>query len=458
MRRRTLVAFSATILAAAGCAGPQYVPPEIERPSGPLTLEGAIELCFRNNPDLRAAEERVAVARGAIDEAVSSYWPVLQFVESFTMVDRPSNAFAFKLDQRRFSLTSDLPDPGITTDWRTGFSASFTLYDGGRRRARLQASVAEAQSAAAEAERVRRDLALEVARAYYTILKARETAADQEKSLKTLSEHLRLTEARQAAGAARLSDVLAVRVRLAETREAKIAASNASERALAGLHVLLGLEISEQIELANPPPLEEKPREEMAALLERAKRGRLELVRAAKDVEAAEARLREAVASYYPDITLFGNFGFDHKNPAHFEYGNWSWGATFVKDIFDALRAPIRVRQAAAARDAAHARARKTLLEVQLDVKNALLDLEEADARFEVATQAVELAEESLRLVEAEYREGAATITRLLDAELALTQARTRLNAATHDRALSRIALAHAVGEFPSPPETEEKQ
>jgi len=50
-------------------------------------------------------------------------------------------------------------------------------------------------------------------------------------------------------------------------------------------------------------------------------------------------------------------------------------------------------------------------------------DAEVADARHEVAAQAAALAAESLRLVEAEYQEGTATITRLLDAELALTQA-----------------------------------
>ncbi|MGQ9589933.1 MAG: TolC family protein [Planctomycetota bacterium] len=458
MRPNRLAAVAGALLTAGGCAAPAHVPPAIEKPAGPLTLPRAVELCLRNNPDIQAAAERVAVARGAIDEAVSSYWPVLQFVESFTMAERPSQAFAFRLDQRRFSLPADLPDPGITTDWRTGLGASLTLYDGGRRRARVQATAAEAQSAAAEAERVRRDLALEVARAYVMVLKARETASDQETSLKTLDEHLRITEAREGVGAARRSDVLAVRVRVAETREAKIAASNAAERALAGLRVLLGLEVDEPIELAGPVPVGDRPRGDLRALLDLAKAQRWELVRASKEVEAAEARLREALATYHPDVTLFGGFGFDAKNPAHFEYGNWSWGFSFVKDLVAILRAPHRGRQAAAARDAAHAAARKALLEVQLDVKNALLDGEESDARFEVAAQAVELAEETLRLVEAEYRAGAATVTKLLDAELALTQARTRLSSAAHDRALSRIALAHAVGEFPAPPEPTEER
>lgn len=158
------------------------------------------------------------------------------------------------------------------------------------------------------------------------------------------------------------------------------------------------------------------------------------------------------MAGYHPEVSLAGGFGFDDEGIADLKYGNWFWGANFVYDLFGILRTPHRVRQAVAARDAAKAAERKALLEVEFDVRNAILDGEESDARHEVAFQTVELAEESLRLVEAEYAEGAATITKLLDAELSLTQARTRLSATAHDRALARIALAHAVGEYPAPP------
>jgi outer membrane protein TolC len=91
-----------------------------------------------------------------------------------------------------------------------------------------------------------------------------------------------------------------------------------------------------------------------------------------------------------------------------------------------------------------------------MDVRNSLLDAEEADSRTEVAGQALALAEESLRLVEAEYKEGKAAITRLLEAELAVTNARTRRSAASYDRTLSRIAIAHATGDYPRPPAPKE--
>src|SRR5690606_10361897 len=130
-------------------------------------------------------------------------------------------------------------------------------------------------------------------------------------------------------------------------------------------------------------------------------------------------------------------------------------GIGIAEDIFDALRTPARVEQAVATLRSAHAELRRVALEVELDVKSAVLDAEAADARFAVASQAVALAEESHRLVQIELEEGAATIDRLLDAEVALTQARIRLDTASFDRQLARIAIAHAVGEYPAPPPDE---
>jgi len=367
------------------------------------------------------------------------------------MTDTPSQAFGFVLDQKRFSPGMDFNDPGTTSNWHTGLAGSITLFDGGRRMARWKAKAAEASSAEAQLDQVRRDLALEVARAFYTIHKARETAAAQEQSIKTLETHLRITEARHSEGAARRSDVLGVRVRLAETREALIVARNSAVRAESGLRILLGLDIDEPLELQPATGLDAFEREGLSACLERARTNRPELVQALQNLLAAKARVQEAVAGYFPEITLLGGFSFEDGHAFDFQYGNWTWGVTFMQSIVEMFRTPYRVREAMTQLAAADAAARKALLEVQLDVKDSLLDAEEAEARHEVAAQAVKLAEETLGLVEAEYKEGTATITRLLEAELSLTQARTRLSAMTYDRALSRIAILHSVGEYPAP-------
>jgi outer membrane protein len=439
------------VLLSFGCAAPPYVPPEPVKPTAPLSLEAAVDLAIRNNPDVQAAAQRVQAASAAIFEAWSYYWPVLQAMERITQTDQPSRAFGSILDQRRFDNGLNFNDPGVTTNFRAGITGSITLYDAGRRRARVLQAQAGAESAAASGEAVRRDIALETAKAFFLIFKAREASATQEQSIGTLETHLRITEARLDLGAVLRSDVLAVQVRLAETREAAIVARNAALRAESGLRILLGLEIADPLALVPPATPDLGPRPDLGLTVARARRSRPEILRAGSDVMVAEAKVKEVYAGYFPEVTVFGDFGFDSRHPS-LNHSNWFWGVSFIESIFDAFRAPARVRQAMANLAAVHAAGRKVVLEVEHEVRNSLLDAEEADSRADVAGQALALAEESLRLVEAEYQGGKASITRLLETELALTHARTRRSAAAYDRALSRIAIAHATGEYPSPP------
>jgi outer membrane protein TolC len=63
-----------------------------------------------------------------------------------------------------------------------------------------------------------------------------------------------------------------------------------------------------------------------------------------------------------------------------------------------------------------------------------------------VAQTAVAQAEEALRIVRNRYKSGLLTIVSLLDAEVALQQARTRHFRSMHDYKVARINLALAAG------------
>jgi outer membrane protein TolC len=449
-RRCAAVSLQLGALLLAGCAAAEVRLPEPERPAGPLSLEGAVDLALRNSPDVLAAAARVREGSAAVDEAWSHYWPVLQLVERFTQTDTPSRAFGNILDQRRFQPGLDFNDPGVTPNFHTGLAGSFTLYDGGRRRARVEMERARGGALLAREETVRRDLAREIARAFYLVFKARDAAANAESSIGTLEAQLRVAEARVAQGAARRSDELAVKVRIAEAREAAVSARGAGARGEAALHSLLGLGIEEPLELL-PPPETQQDLARREELLRKARALRFEVAERQLEIRAARARVREARAAYFPELTIFGSAGFDDRDPG-FSQGSWTWGVSLSEGLFEALRAPHRVKRAEAGLSEAMAAGRKALLAVELDVENALLDAREAGARHDAASQAVLLGEEALRLVKEEYAGGAADVSRLLESELDLRQARTRLRAAALDRGLARVMLSHAVGEYPAPP------
>ena len=58
-----LFIFTAYLLfLAGGCAVPEYIPPKLEKPTGPLSLDAAVGLAIRNNPNVAMAKERLGAA------------------------------------------------------------------------------------------------------------------------------------------------------------------------------------------------------------------------------------------------------------------------------------------------------------------------------------------------------------------------------------------------------------
>jgi outer membrane protein TolC len=115
-------------------------------------------------------------------------------------------------------------------------------------------------------------------------------------------------------------------------------------------------------------------------------------------------------------------------------------------DLFDGGTRAANIARARAALDALAEEDRRALLAVAREVETAYLRLDEARTRAAVAAQAVGAAEETLDLVTAQYRGGAATVTRYLEAEAARARARTAHIEAQLDVDRAVVEASRAIG------------
>jgi outer membrane protein TolC len=115
-------------------------------------------------------------------------------------------------------------------------------------------------------------------------------------------------------------------------------------------------------------------------------------------------------------------------------------------DVFDGFLTRGKIAEARAQLAAARAQLRQTELAVQLEMKQALLNLDEARARLETTARAAAQAEESLHIAQQRYAEGLTLLAQVLDAETARTRARQRRVAAEADALIARAALDKALG------------
>jgi len=113
----------------------------------------------------------------------------------------------------------------------------------------------------------------------------------------------------------------------------------------------------------------------------------------------------------------------------------WEWGASW------------NARKAAAAQaEAANADLEAERRQVLVDLTSRGAQLDAAASAVEVAKEAIASAEEAYRVTGAQVRAGAATVTDLLDAQAALTQARLNLANARYEHAMAKVALDRAAG------------
>ena len=139
--------------------------------------------------------------------------------------------FSMILSQRDFNANSiqDINNPGYRQNFRPEIIGRLSLFRGGQDY--HQSKAAELGIDAAEFERssVRNALIEAVTTSYYTYLAALEAQKVARDSIAAITSELNQTTLRYEAGMALKSDVLSLDVKLAETQDTEIRATNSIE-------------------------------------------------------------------------------------------------------------------------------------------------------------------------------------------------------------------------------------
>ncbi|HSG28820.1 MAG TPA: TolC family protein, partial [Candidatus Krumholzibacterium sp.] len=161
--------------------------------------------------------------------------------------------------------------------------------------------------------------------------------------------------------------------------------------------------------------------------------------------------ITSARSGWWP--TLGANFGFYWNDRAmadnlNFFKEEYTWNITgyIALDIFDRFRTRTDVRNAKADCRIAEYNLEKSRLEAIKEIKSLLFGMREAEERIAVATETVEQAMEDVRLAEERYRVGAGTMLETIDAQVALTQAKSDVIQAKCDYLVAASDIARATG------------
>ena len=162
--------------------------------------------------------------------------------------------------------------------------------------------------------------------------------------------------------------------------------------------------------------------------------------------------VKAARSGFFPQVYLSGNYYYLRPNPRilpsldRFK-GTWDLGVSVSFDVWNWGQTKRQAEQAEAR--LGQAREARKALEDQavLEVTQCRLSLARAGEKVRVAGQAVGQAEENLRVTRERFKQGVALSSDVLDAEVALLQAKLGRTQAAIDRVLAQARLEKALGD-----------
>ncbi|MEK6757001.1 MAG: TolC family protein [Bacteroidota bacterium] len=420
-----------------------------------LTLSRAIEIAFDQNVALRQAMNNVDAAESRVLSAYGSYLPTLSASGGWTRQRTERVATTQLIGGQPFQLPASST---TTNNFSTGVSASYTIFDGLNRESNFNSAVSNASASEYQAERTKQQTVFQVQQQYLTVLRNEQLVKVSEENLKRDRRQLeRITESNRV-GALSIGDVYRQQSVVAQDELSLISAQNTYNKSVASLLNLIGLDVLEDYQVADPAIPTEITQADLDAtnakikslgeLRQRALSLRLDYKSAIESFNAAQSSVTAAWSGYIPSIRAFGGFNMSNTELSRLsDSKGLNWGVSISWRLFDGFGTNLSIQTA----DVARRNAELSLLQAQrnvgVDVKNALLDLEAARKQYDVSLKGLQSAEQDRRVAEERYNLGSGTLIDLLTANAGLVNAQYNKINATYNHITASRNLDYVLGE-----------
>lgn len=387
-----------------------------------LTLDEALNMAEGALPALKASQNRVESTDSLYKASLSPYLPTLDAATSQEKRKRGSSSFDFS--------TYDV-------------TLSYTLYDGGRRRADRNIARLNRDSEKEGRARTLLDLQFDVKTAFYSTLARHEVLQHRRSQVENSGKDLEVARGRYELGVAKLSDVLQSSVRFEQSKFNLVEAEGELRKSLAQLNSLLGRSLHAEYDLAGE--LEARLRMPDAERLSRAALDRPEVRQSAYAVEVARNLKTRQFSEYLPVITANASYNKSEASRFVSDLEDKSIGIRATWNIFE-LGKFYRTRSADFDLRVSQDNLEETIRRLLLELRLAYEDFVTASRNVDVAEEQLKQAEFNYAQAFGEYRIGKSDIIALVAAEIALSNAREQYTFSKLNVVLAGALIERATG------------
>lgn len=393
---------------------------------------------LHNNRDLGAAMSRVSEFYALYLVSRSPLFPQVDFMAGAS--------------RQEASLETTPPlGPGVSrqfNDFNAFFNLSYELDLWGKFRSASMAALADYYGQVYVERGTVLTLVGNIASSYITLLQFDKQLEIAQKTIEDYQEALRIAEIRFQDGLTSELEVIQARSELESAQVEVLRLQREIPVQENFLNVLIGRnpdDIDRGLALEAMPQLPAVP----AGLPSELLRNRPDIRQAEETLSAANFRITEARAAYFPQITLSGAFGVDSdslENLFSNSARTWQIGATALQPIFNAGKTSAQVAAARARASEAVYGYESVVLNAFREVNDALVSHRISKEQLVLQKAKVDNAQRYLELASARYYNGETDYLSVLDARRNLFSSQLDLVTADANTFLTLINLYKALG------------
>lgn len=406
-----------------------------------LDLEETIQRALLTNPSVKIAEYNRKAAKADYSAAKGARGI------SISLSHNSGRGGYADYAKRSINGGTEIWTKGIGNSHSNSISASLPIFTGGELQGQIGQAKANYRSMLSAEEQAYNEMKETATTGYFNMLNATNMKALRQESVDRLQAHLDNVIAQYNVGIVARADVLRSEVELANAQQNYITASNEYDVAEATLNNIIGTPLGTTLLLKDR--LQYEPYEnDMAYCLAYSEQHRPELKQAEYAIDSAEAALVVARSGHMPKVyaNASNNWGGNGSDWPGDDDENWSVGVTASMNVFDSGVTWSKIHAAQENLAKAKESQRQIKDNVELEVRTDYLNLREAEKRITTTQVAVASAEEDYHIAVVRYQAGVGTNIDVMDAQEALTQAKTNYYQALYNYNTSKAALNTSMG------------
>lgn len=403
-----------------------------------LTLESAIRLALTRNERSLAADQSSIAARARVAEARAYFLPAINAVGTYT--------------RRPFQVVRQVAGQSIAVQNYNALSGvaslNLIIFDSlgipTYRNAKFEQSSQRYASADAK-----RQLAFEVSNAYLLTLGVDQVLEASRHRYDYAKQAFDAARARYAAGLVGVNDVTRAELEVATAEMGITQSKGQVDTTYLQLGYLLDEQDMTKKKLQVPDSLL-KAAEGQAfpdvGLIEEAQNRRLDLSSLRSHAQAQHALALSPTLMWFPSLTLTSQYRYTNESGLTGRATNWNVGATLSWTLFDGFFRNAQYTEYKALAELADLGVKANMRQVEVQVREALVSLDNQRAVYKQARVAHEVAMKNAKEIAELYRQGLATALQVADANVSLFEAEVAFVQERYGLGVSYLNLEAALG------------